>query len=352
MTQRHSITSSQKAFSGRGAAELGYRMPAEFEPIAAIWLARPRNRETWPGCFDEAAAQHAHFAAELEKVIKVELIGRDHDWPVNDSWIRDYGPIYVARTQASGLKPQVSLAIHDFVFNGWGGKYGNEYAEDDRVPRRIAAMQGLPVWEHGLVLEGGSIDVNGQGTVMTTAQCLLNENRNAHLSPDQIERELHDALGTRHCIWLPGGIVGDDTDGHIDDIARFVTPTTVIASRAREGHADYAVLEENFQTLRGARDQDGRPLEVVELPVPDPIMYRFPADRFGPGGENPVPASYANFLLVNRHVFVPVFGQARDESALSIIEKTTGLTAVPIRSEYLVVGLGAVHCLSMQQPRG
>lgn len=332
------------------ASELGYRMPAEFEPIAAVWLTKPHNRETWPGCFDEAAAQHAHFAAEVEKVTKVELIGRDHDWPVNDSWIRDYGPIYVVQPQASSLKSRATLALHDFVFNGWGGKYGNEYGEDDLVPRRIAAIQGLPIWTHKLVLEGGSIDVNGRGTVMTTAQCLLNPNRNPHMTRPQIEAELHAALGTRHCIWLPGGIVGDDTDGHIDDIARFVSPTTVIASRAPQSHADYAVLEENFQTLLTAKDQDGQKLEVVELPVPEPIIYHFPADRFGPGGANPVPASYANFLIVNRHVFVPTFGQSGDDQALRIIEKTTGLTAVPIRSEYLVVGLGAVHCLSMQQP--
>ena len=333
------------------AAELGYRMPAEFEPIAAVWLAKPHNRETWPGCFELAAAQHAAFVAALEKVIKVELIGRDHAWPVNDSWIRDYGPIYVVQPRAAARKPQPSsLAIHDFVFNGWGGKYGNEYAEDDIVPRHIAALQGLPVWTHEMVLEGGSIEVNGRGTVMTTAQCLLNPNRNSHLTRSQIEAELHGALGTRHCIWLPGGIVGDDTDGHIDDIARFVSPTTVLASRAPAGHSDYAVLEENFQTLRTARDQDGRKLEVIELPVPDPILYCFPADRFGPGGENPVPASYANFLIVNKHIFVPTFGQQRDEAALKVIEKTSGLSVVPVRSESLVVGLGALHCLSIQQP--
>ena len=328
----------------RSAAELGYRMPAEFDPVAAVWLTKPRNTETWPGCFEQAAEQHAQLVQSLERVIKVELIGRDHSWPINDSWIRDYGPIYVVRAG------EPAMAIHDFVFNGWGGKYGNEYSDDDVIPRRIAALQGLPVWAHTLVLEGGSIDLNGRGTVMTTAQCLLNPNRNPHMTRDQIESELHGALGTRHCIWLPGGIVGDDTDGHIDDIARFVTPSTVLASRAPQHHADYAVLEENFQTLLAARDQDGRKLEVIELPVPDPILYRFPADRFGPGGENPVPASYANFLIVNRYVFVPTFGQPGDDKALRMIEKATGWTAVPIRSERLVVGLGAVHCLSMQQP--
>ncbi|MBI1369075.1 MAG: agmatine deiminase family protein [Planctomycetes bacterium] len=325
------------------AAELGYRMPGEFEPLDAVWLARPRNEETWPGCFDEALAQHDAFAAAMRKVIRVDRIGEDHDWPVNDSWIRDYGPLFVVN--ASG-----GLAAHDFVFNGWGGKYNNEYADDDIAPQRIAPLLNIPLFKHTMVLEGGSIDVNGRGTVMTTAQCLLNKNRNPHMTRREIEAELHAALGTRHTIWLPGGIVGDDTDGHIDDIARFVDPVTILASRAPEGHDDYAMLAENFDALLQARDQDGDKLNIIALPVPDPIMYDFPPDRFGPGGVNPVPASYANFLIVNDHVFTPIFGQSRDDEALKIIEKTTGKTAIGIRSEYLVVGLGALHCLSMQQP--
>jgi agmatine deiminase len=330
-------------FDGGTAAECGYRMPAEFEPVEAVWLTPPVNVETWPGCFDEAAAQHAAMCEAIGKVVRVERLGVDHDWPVNDSWVRDYGPIFVVHERGE-------LACHDFVFNGWGGKYNNEYDEDDLAPRRVAKLLNIPVWEHTLVLEGGSIDVNGAGTVMTTAQCLLNPNRNPQLTQDAIETELHGALGTWHVIWLPGGIVGDDTDGHIDDIARFVNPTTVLAVAAPDGHDDYAVLVKNLQALREATDQDANKLNIVELPAPDPIQYHFPADRFGPGGVSPVPASYANFLIVNDHVFVPIFGQSGDEKALSIIEKTTGKTAIGVRAEYLVVGLGAVHCLSMQQP--
>jgi agmatine deiminase len=319
-------------------------MPGEFEPMDAIWITKPRNIETWPGCFEKACEQHAQFHAEMAKVIRVENLGVNRDWPANDSWIRDYGPIFV-------IDGKGHIGCHDFVFNGWGGKYNNEYQHDDVTPRKVAQLMGIPCWLHDLVLEGGSIEVNGRGTVMTTAQCLLNKNRNPHLTREQIESELHAALGTRHTIWLPGGIVGDDTDGHIDDIARFVNPTTVVATRAPSGHQDYATLEENFQTLLGAKDQDGKKLEVHELPAPDPVLYNFPADRFGPGGVNPVPASYANFLIVNDTIFVPVFGQKHDDKACKIIEKTSGKRAVPIRSEFLVVGLGALHCLSQQQPR-
>jgi len=355
-----------------------YRMPGEFEPVEAVWLSKPVNRETWPGCFDAAAQQHEAMVAAIEKVVRVELIGRDYDWPINDAWIRDYGPIFVVKKgsgfggQGSGKKknqkhkhepdtemtpdpkpvtvdPQ--LACHDFVFNGWGGKYNNEYGEDDITPRRIAEKLNIPVRHHALILEGGSIDVNGAGTVMTTSQCLLNNNRNPQMTREKIEAELHATLGTTHAIWLPGGIVGDDTDGHIDDIARFVDPETVLAVAAPQEHADHAVLSENLDALRQATDQDGNKLNIVELPAPEPMTYDFPEDRFGPGGRSPVPASYANFLIANDHVFVPVFDQAGDDEALKIIEKTTGKTAIGIRAEHLVVGLGAVHCLTMQQPR-
>jgi len=331
----------------RTARELGYRMPGEFEPVDAVWVTPPHNRETWPGCFDEAVTQHAKFVEELRKVVRVETIGpgRVHDWPSNDSWARDFGPVFVVGPNRG------DLACHDFIFNGWGGKYGDEYADDDVVPRRVAELLDLPVWAHDVVLEGGSIDVNGRGTVLTTEQCLLNENRNPHLTRADLERILAETLNAPHVVWLPGGIVGDDTDGHIDDIARFVAPTRVVANVAPDDHPDAAMLNDNLRVLRDARDQDGEPFEIVELPMPAPIMYDFPADRFGPGGPGPVPASYANFLIVNDHIFVPIFGQPNDEAACRVIEDATRKTIVPIRSERLVVGLGALHCLSMQQPR-
>jgi agmatine deiminase len=333
------------------AAELGYRMPGEFEPLDAVWLTYPHNIETWPGCFEKACAQYDRFIEALREFVPVEVLGRTRNWKTGDSWVRDYGPIFVVNQDA---RPGKKLACHDFVFNGWGGKYGGDkkfYAGDDAVPTRVAKLLKIPVWQHRLVLEGGSIDVNGRGTVMTTEQCLLNKNRNPRKTRDQIIAEVHAALGTRHVVWLPGGIIGDDTDGHIDDIARFVNPTTVVACHPQKSHPDYPVLAKNFDVLKSAKDQDGRKLDLVELPHPNPILYDFPPDRFGPGGKNPVPASHANFLIANGGVLVPIFGQKSDAKALRVIEKAMpGKKIVGVRSEYLVVGLGALHCLSQQQP--
>jgi agmatine deiminase len=327
------------------AAQLGYRMPGEFEPLEAVWLTYPHNPETWPGCLERAQAQYEFFIEELARFTRVQLINRQHGLATDDSWVRDYGPIFVVNDQGS-------LALHDFAFNGWGGKYGGEYSHDDLIPQHIARLLNLPLWVHDLLLEGGSIDVNGKGTVLTTRQCLLNPNRNNHLTLPQIEHHLHAALGTRHIIWLPGGIVGDDTDGHIDDVARFVAPGAVVAIRAPKDHPDHEPLEANWNALKQAVDQDGQPLELFELPVPEPILYDFPPDRFGPGGLGPVPASYANFLIVNEAVLVPTFGRPSDDIALKTIERALpGRTAIGIRSEWLVVGLGALHCLSQQQPR-
>ncbi len=350
----------------RSARELGYRMPAEWEPQACVWLVRPFNSETWPGCLDEAAAQWDAFAGALAAAVPVsttQALGIE----TVDSWIRDFGPIFVVKgprgqgaegpsasdpSTPGPLDPSApALAAHDFRFNGWGGKY-EDRTLDDVVPQEIAARLGFPLWVHDFVLEGGSIEVNGRGTVMTTEQCLLNDNRNPGMSKAEIERRLHDALGTSHVIWLPGGIVGDDTDGHIDDIARFVNETTVVAVAPPQGHPDFDILSKNLAALREARDQDGRKIEVFELPAPEPIQYCFPADRFGPGGVGPVPASHANFLISNGSVFLPIFGGSSDDEAVRVMERVMpGYRIVPLRADKLVVGLGSFHCLSQQQPR-
>lgn len=391
------------------AAGQGYRMPAEWEPIRRIWLTYPHNAETWPGCLPQAQDQFEAFRAALQRVVEVRAT-QDLGIPTNDSWIRDYGPIFVVQRPSNGPlagpaheaehqghgargtgqamdtgigvspvgpgranpgevnrddvipgdvnpgaieNPNASspLALHDFHFNAWGGKY--EVREhDDVVPQHIAHRLMVPVFLHDMVLEGGSIEVNGRGTVMTTGQCLLNKNRNPQMKKRPIEKALHDALGTCHVIWLPGGIVGDDTDGHIDDIARFINPTTVIGLRAPEGHPDKEILDRNWRVLKRARDQDGQKLTVVEMPVPSLIYYDFPPDRFSRGGHRPIAASYANFLICNGHVFVPVFGQPSDDLALRTLEQVMpGFRMVPIRAEHLVVGLGALHCLSQQEPQ-
>lgn len=321
------------------ALSLGYRMPGEFEPLSCVWLAPPSNPETWPGCLDEAQKQFVDWADALKRAVKVRTTD-ELGIPTNDSWIRDFGPIFVVREAEDA-----PLACHDFHFNTWGGKY-EARPLDDVTPQHVARELGIPIWVHDFVLEGGSIDVNGQGTVLTTEQCLLNPNRNPGLTRQQIEAKLHETLGTRHVVWLPGGIEGDDTDGHIDDVARFVSPDTVVVISAAAGHPDHKITRANVQALRGATDQAGRALRVIELPVPEPILYDYPGE--GPG---PVPASYANFLIANGHVFVPIFGQSGDEKALlGLSGAMPGYTVIPVQADRLVVGLGALHCLSQHQP--
>ncbi|MEX0745592.1 MAG: agmatine deiminase family protein [Phycisphaeraceae bacterium] len=343
------LESTPPAGSAESAAALGYRMPAEWEPQSCVWVTDPHNPETWPTCLDAARKQFEAWLDAMSRFVPV-CSTQSMGIATNDSWIRDYGPIFVVRDAPPATPAAPPLAAHDFHFNGWGGKYEDRDL-DDVVPQHIARALNLPLWVHDLVLEGGSIDVNGRGAVLTTEQCLLNANRNPQLTRVQIEAALHETLGTRHVIWLPGGIEGDDTDGHIDDVARFVTADTVVASRAPHEHPDYEMLERNWQALGRARDQDGQPLALIELPVPEPIVFDYPADRFGPGGRAPVPASHANFLITNGAVFVPVFGQRSDEPALRALEQALpGRSIVPVRSEWLVVGLGALHCLSQQQP--
>jgi len=324
------------------ARQLGFRMPAEWEPLKRVWLTRPHNKETWPDCLTPAQGQFDDLLHQLQPYVQpciTQIIGI----PTDDSWIRDYGPIFVTNQEGQ-------LACHSYVFNCWGGKY-EPYAYDNAVPSRMAQHLGIPVWIHNLVLEGGSIDVNGAGTVMTTRQCLLDRSRNPQLSREQIEQQLHEALGSFHMIWLPGGITGDDTDGHIDDVARFINPTTIAAIRTKQDHPDHFVLENNWLALQKTIDQDGSRLNLVELPVPDPIYYNYPADIDSPASRRQLPASYANFLFANQAVFIPIFGQHQDDVALRRLDDAMpGYTMIGVRCEHLLVGLGALHCLSMQQP--
>ncbi len=325
------------------AAELGYRMPAEWTRLDTVWLSHPHNPTTWPGCLAEAQAQHANFAKELRRFVTVQIVGEDLPLTTDDAWIRDYGPIFVKN--AAG-----ELACHDFHFNNWGGKYG-DCGNDDVVPQYVARMIGVPLWIHDFVLEGGSIEVNGAGTVMTSESCLLGPGRNTGMRRADIEAALHEYLGTEHVIWLPAGIEGDDTDGHIDDLARFIDVATIAAVRAPAGHPDHAVLERNWALLGAATDQSGRRIERVPLPVPEPRSWYFPPEDDWQGGERLVPASYANFLIANEGVLVPTFAQASDEAALRLFEQLfPGKQIVGVPAQHLVVGLGSLHCLSQQQP--
>ncbi len=334
-------TSSVLRLTGSAAAQ-GFSMPAEWERQSCVWLVRPHNGETWPLCLKEAQREWESWRAALSRVVVVRDLW-EMGIATNDSWIRDFGPVFV-------MHPSRGVAGHSFKFNGWGDKY-EQRTLDDAVPDALASRFSFPLWHHEFVLEGGSIDVNGAGTVLTTSQCLEGTNRNPAAGKARIESTLRDALGITNIVWLPGGIKGDDTDGHIDDIARFVSRDTVVAIRAPKDHPDHEILESNWEALCCARDEEGRPFKVVALPVPEPIFYDYPADRFGPGGHNMLPASHANFLISNGTAFVPIFGGASDAKALATLESVLpGFRIEGIMARSLVVGLGSLHCLSCQQP--
>ncbi|MCZ6463502.1 MAG: agmatine deiminase family protein [Proteobacteria bacterium] len=344
---------------GPGAAR-GHRRrwPAEWEEHQATWLAWPHNPETWPG---RLTAVEAAFAAMVEALAPRETVciavdgdpmqerarrrleerGIDPDRgvrfvdiPTDDAWIRDSGPVFVADGDET--------ALLDFRFDSWGGKYP-PWERDDAVPRGVAAHLGLRRIEVLAVLEAGSIDGDGRGAVLTTETCLLHPNRGAGRTREELEALLAETLGARHVLWLGGGIAGDDTDGHVDNVARFVAPGAVVAAVENDpGDPNHAPLRDNLERLRAMRDADGKPLDVVPLPMPPSLT----AD-----GQR-LPASYANFYLANGVALVPVFAAPQDERALAVLrECLPDREIVPIPSADLVVGLGAVHCLTQQQPR-
>jgi agmatine deiminase len=339
---------------------LGYRMPAEWEQHSATWLAWPHNTTTWPEQLAQVqeiflrmiAALHgqetvhllvndAATAAQVQQTLVQRGCGSSrfhlHQIRTVDAWLRDSGPIFLIAP--AGTVPP--LAVSDWNFNAWGGKYP-ELMADTVLPQHLAAWLQVPRFQPGIVLEGGSIDVNGRGSCLTTEQCLLNPNRNPHLTRLDLEHYLHDYLGVRHTVWLEQGIVGDDTDGHIDDIARFVNPTTVVCAVEDDPQdANYLLLHANYRCLQAATDQDGRPLRVVPLPMPGVV---------GPP-EARLPASYANFYIANGVVLVPTYDHANDQVALTVLQDLfPAHRIVGIPCTALVWGLGAIHCVTQQQP--
>jgi agmatine deiminase len=336
--------------------EQRFRMPPEWAPHAATWLSWPHNRDTWPEGLEQVEAALVDGVAALAEGEPVHINVRDPDHaahvgglfasrvppdtvvlepiPTNDAWCRDHGAIIVE--DEAGRR--VAL---DFRYNAWGGKYP-PYDLDDAVPRHMAQALGLPRISVDMVLEGGSIDVNGAGTLLTTEQCLLNPNRNPTLTRAGIEGLLGRYLGARQVVWLGEGIAGDDTDGHVDDLTRFVAQDVVVtAVEADPADVNYNPLRENFERLRSLRLHDGRAVQVVALPMPHPV-YR--------NGER-LPASYANFYIGNRAVLAPVFGCPQDRAAVERLARCLpDRRIVPIDSRALVVGLGAFHCLTQQVP--
>ncbi len=332
-------------------------MPAEWEKHDAIWLSWPHDPTTFPSRVKKAEETYVQIVKLIHegeyvnlfvkdekmkqkatKLFKKENIDLDKvrffEFDYADVWFRDYGPTFIVNQKRE-------LAMVHWIFNSWGEKY-TELLKDRQIPEIINRELHLPYFEPGIVLEGGSIEVNGKGTVLTTEQCLLNKNRNPNLNKKEIETLLKNYLGADNVIWLRKGIVGDDTDGHIDDLARFVNSTTVVCGYEEDKNDEnYLILKENYEVLVKALDQDGRKLNVIKLPMPVTIGYR----------KQRLPASYANFYIGNKTVLVPIFGHKNDQLALSIIQeqfpdrKVAGVNCVD-----LVYGLGTIHCITQQQP--
>ncbi|HVC48019.1 MAG TPA: agmatine deiminase family protein [Terracidiphilus sp.] len=347
---------------------LGYRMPAEWEPHEATWLAWPHNREDWPGKFGPipwvfaevvrilAAHEKVHMLVQDEKAQKrtegilrgagAELDSVEfHAWPTDRVWTRDSGPIFVRN--AAG-----QLAVTNWRFNAWA-KY-DDWRRDDLIPGRVAEMLGVPEWAPAvqlatgelrrLVLEGGSIDSNGAGAMLTTEECLLSEvqQRNPGVSRAQLEQAIYEYLGVERVIWLERGVTGDDTHGHVDDISRFVGPETIVTAVEPDARDEnHAPLKENLARLKAARTLAGKTFEIVELPLPRPVVFR----------KQRLPASYANFYVANGVVLVPTFHDPNDRVALNTLaEVFPGREVIGIHSVDLIWGLGALHCMTQQQP--
>lgn len=342
-------------------AALGYSMPPEWAPHRGTWLSWPHKEASWPGRFGPVPYVFAEIVRHLvaHEEVHINVVDYDaedairrvlmekhvppqqvhfHLHPTNDAWCRDHGPCFVQRTSGHAREE----AIVDWGYNAWGDKYP-PYDLDDVIPTRIGEALSLPVFHPGIVMEGGSIDVNGAGTLLTTESCLLNPNRNPRLSRPEIEQYLRDYYGVRKILWLGDGIVGDDTDGHVDDLARFVDAQTVVTV-VEDDPADenYEPLQENLHRLREMTDQDGEPLQIVEMPMPRPVVW---------DGQR-LPASYANFYVANEVVLIPTYRDPEhDAEAIDTLQHLFPTRrAIGIDCTDLVWGLGAIHCVTQQWP--
>src|SRR5712691_3775939 len=342
-------------------AALGYRMPGEWHRHSATWLTWPKDPETWPDRVSQVEEIFLQMMAALAANERVNLLVDDGETeqnvrqrctfsgaenirfyriPTVDSWIRDYGPNFV-------LNDRGELAYNDWLFNAWGNKY-EELKRDNSIPARLESLLNIPRFEPGIVMEGGSIEVNGAGCLLTTEQCLLNPNRNPRLDRAEIEQYLKDYLGVQKVVWLGDGIVGDDTDGHIDDIARFVSATTIVCVVEDDpADANYKLLQDNLERLRYMTDAQGQAFEILTLPMPGTISGKSSITR----DLERLPASYANFYIANGVVLAPAFGHANDARVLETIRRVfPNRRVVGINCEPLVWGMGTIHCVTQQQP--
>lgn len=339
--------------------EQGYYFPAEFAPHVATWLSWPHKEASWPGKIHSIFPSYAQFIKELVKgeEVKINVVNTAMQQfatqtlekagvdlsrvqfflhPTNDAWCRDHGPAFLINPSAA--QPKV---IVDWGYNAWGDKYP-PYDLDDVIPTLIARHYNYPVYNPGIVMEGGSVEFNGAGTVLTSTACLLNPNRNPHLNQAQIEEYLRAYYGVEQVLWVDEGIVGDDTDGHIDDTVRFVNEDTVLTVvETNRSDENYSLLQHNLKQLKSMRLSSGKQLNIVEIPMPEPLSYE---------GQR-LPCSYANFYIANQSVIVPVFNSKNDDKALQLIEECfPGRQVIGIDSTDIIWGLGSFHCLSQQDP--
>jgi agmatine deiminase len=347
------------AFEGNTPKQLGYQFPAEFARHEATWLSWPHKEESWPGKIHQVYPAYSEFVKVLALSEKVRINVKDEQMktfaishlqqagvnlnqveffyhPTNDAWCRDHGPAFLVNPNA-----EIKKVLVDWGYNAWGGKYP-PFDLDDVVPSLIGEKFDIPVFHPGIVMEGGSVEFNGKGTVLTSTCCLLNQNRNPHLNQEQIERYLSDYYGVDQVLWVAEGIVGDDTDGHIDDTIRFVNEDTVLTVVETNVNDDnYHLLQDNLKALNQMRLLNGKQLNIIELPMPDAVVYE----------DMRLPASYANFYISNQHVIVPTYRCSNDEKALDIIANCfPEREVVGIDSTEIIWGLGSFHCLSQQEP--
>lgn len=337
----------------------GYYFPAEFAPHEATWLSWPHKEASWPGKINSIYPSYSLFVKYLtqSEIVRINVAdealkagatahlqqaGVDmskvefYFHPTNDAWCRDHGPAFLVNPHAD-----VKKVIVDWGYNAWGNKYP-PYDLDDVIPTLIGKQFNLPVYHPGIVMEGGSVEFNGEGTILTSTACLLNPNRNPHLNRQQIEEYLYNYYGAEQVLWVDEGIIGDDTDGHIDDTVRFTNADTVITVVEEDRNDEnYSLLQTNLAQLGKMRLLNGKQLNIVELPMPDAVVY----------DDQRLPASYANFYISNKHVIVPTFRCRKDDRALQIITGCfPGREVVGIDSTDIIWGLGSFHCLSQQEP--
>jgi agmatine deiminase len=344
-------------------AEHGLTFPPEWSRQSGIWISWPRPEGiSFPNTYHRVLPNVVNIVHEIarrevvhlnvpnanyERIVREELRRhgcprrnvRFHHIPTNECWTRDHGPAFVIANRPRTRR----AAVVDWAYNAWGGKYP-PWDQDDVVPTAVARELRLPVFRPGIVMEGGAVDFNGRGTVLTTSSCLLNRNRNPGLRRKEVEQYLRDFYGQQHVVWLGDGIAGDDTDGHVDDLARFIDPQTVVMGIEHDpGDENFAVLQDNKKRLERSRDQHGRRFDIIELPMPGPVVRE---------GQR-LPATYVNFLFVNGALLVPTFrDRRRDEQALGILQRALAdRTVVGVDCAELLWGLGTIHCLTQQQPQ-